>query len=110
MGISAAFRQATIAICIYISAYLLLTALAIRMNFIHLFDYNYYFLQFWIFYNLFFSGMLLWVMYRTMKEIRTRQVTNSKESSPSSLMVWELKTAGVYGLLLIALFLGIVYL
>jgi len=48
-------------------------------------------------------------MYRTMEHVRGSEVTNGTLSR-SSLTVWQLKTAGLYMLLLSGLFFGIMYL
>ena len=61
-GASPAFRQTTIIVGLYVFVYGTLTLIMARYNMLHLLDYNYYAVQFWIFWNLFFSGLILWQM------------------------------------------------
>ena len=108
-GITAAFKQATLAVGVYVAAYLALTGLAVHNGMLHLFNYNYFFLQFWMFYNLTFAGMLLWWMYRAMETVRGKQIADGTLSH-SSLMTWQMKTAGLYTVLLLGAFFGIMLL
>lgn len=108
-GVSTAFKQATTAVYIYTLTYVALAALAFRKGMIHLLNYNYYSVQFWIFYNIFFSLLLLWYMYTVMKEAHQRQVANAT-SSAKSFVKWQLAIGGGYALLLISVFLGIIFL
>ncbi len=109
LGVSLAFRQAVVVLYIYVLAYFSLIALAFRLGMIHLLNYNYYFLQFWIFYNSFFSLMLLWMMYRSMEETHERQMAEGQITAVS-LQIWQLKMLGIYTILLTAILLCIVYL
>jgi cellulose synthase/poly-beta-1,6-N-acetylglucosamine synthase-like glycosyltransferase len=64
-GISNAFRQATLAVGAYVAIYAGLIGVAQYKGFLHLSDYNYYSVQFWLIYNFIFSVALLWQMTRT---------------------------------------------
>ena len=108
-GISRAFRQATLALGVYVIVNAILVAIAVREGLLHLFNYNYYSVQLWLFYNLTLSGVLLWQMYRSMERVRELEVTNGTLPR-SSYTAWQLKTAGLYVFLLTGVFLGIVYL
>lgn len=70
VGVSPAFRQATIAVTLYMLVYGALVVEAIQGGLLHLFNYNYYSIQFWIFYNFILSGALLWQMVRTIVQAR----------------------------------------
>ncbi len=108
-GISSAFRQATFALGVYVVANAIFVAIALREGLIHIFNYNYYSAQLWLFYNLILSGIILWQMYRTMERVRESEVANGTLRR-SSFTTWQLKTAGLYVLLLTVVFFGIVYL
>jgi len=51
-GISSAFRQATVALGLYVVTNAILVGIALREGLLHLFNYNYYSVQTWLFYNL----------------------------------------------------------
>ena len=111
-GISSAFRQATLAVSIYILFYAALVELALRERLLHPLNYNYYSVQFWLFYNLILSGALLWQMYKTMEQVQAQHILNENSSSTSarpSLRRWQLKTAGVYIALAAGIFCFLVY-
>ena len=109
IGVSRAFTQTTIAVCVYVFIYSTLVALAIRMGMLHLLNYSYYSVQFWIFYNVFFTTILLWQMYKTMGEVKGQNIYNAA-ASQFALASWKLKTAGSYVATLGAVFLAVVYL
>ena len=109
VGVSAAFRQVTLAVSLYVLTYLALIALAIRTGMFHLFDYNYYSVQFWMFYNLGLSGALLWQLYRAMENAQMGYVS-SGTTAFASMKKWQLKTAGMYTLLVTGIFFAILYL
>lgn len=71
--ISSAFRQTTRLVAIYVTSYLLLIALAIYAGYLHPFDYNYWSIQFWIFWNLGLSSFLLWQLLRTSKNMKAKK-------------------------------------
>lgn len=106
---SPAFQQAAVLVSLYLFANILLLALAVKENLLHIFDYDYYSVQFWIFWNIIFSGLVLWGFYRQMESMI---VENNKHSSASSSTIafWQFKTAGVYLLLLIGTFFSIAFL
>ena len=104
LNISAAFRQTILAVEVYVLIYMGLLAFAIRKGVVHLFDYNYYPVEFWLFYNLAFSVMVLWHMYRTIESAQLQKITER-----FSLLAWRLKTAGAYITLLSGTFFGIIY-
>ena len=106
-SVSPAFKQTALAVYTYTFLYLLLLALGIRMGKIHLLNYNYFVIQFWIFYNLFFAGVLLWNLYGTMRDIYVNEI-GGNTASRRKMIKWHLKTVGIYVLLLILLFVGIV--
>jgi cellulose synthase (UDP-forming) len=107
-GVSIAFKQVTLAVYSYIFLYLVMVAIAFRMNFIHLLNYNYYSVQFWIIYNLSISSVVLWYFYQEMEGARSRQVM-SGELSREAFVTWRLKTLGLNVALLFIAFIGIVY-
>ncbi|HUO55813.1 MAG TPA: cellulose synthase catalytic subunit [Candidatus Paceibacterota bacterium] len=107
--VSKAFHQATWAISIYVFIYSMLLALAVRSQKVHVFSYNYYSVQFWLFFNLTISCFLLWEMYRTMERSYEERVAQNALSKTDFLR-WQLKTAGLYTVLLTAVFMGIVWL
>ncbi len=74
-SVSSAFNQTTVFIGIYIFFYILCVAVAVKLDGLHLFDYNYYSLQFWIFWNLFFSSLLLHKMLEVIYLAETKNVT-----------------------------------
>ena len=88
-GISRAFQQATLALGLYVGVNLILVAVALREGLLHLFNYNYYSVQLWLFYNLTLSGVLLWQMYRSME--RAREVRGN-ERHPRSLFIYGVAT------------------
>jgi len=108
-GVSAAFRQATLAVGAYVIAYVGLIAFAFRFGLIHLLDYDYYGVEFWLFYNVTLSSILLWVMYRTIEDIKQRQCADGALSR-SALTVWQLRTGCAYLGLLTSVFIGIILL
>ncbi len=57
---SAAFAQGTFLVATYLFIYSAGVALAVRMGYLHIFEYRYYSVQFWIFWNIFFSSVVLW--------------------------------------------------
>src|SRR5262249_37568286 len=77
IGVSAPFKQATTAVAIYLFFYISLIAYAVRTGRLHIFDYNYYSVQFWIFWNLTFSVLLLYTFYRTMERAYERGLDSS---------------------------------
>ncbi len=108
-GVSTAFRQTIIGVSLYFLANIFLIALVIRLKVLHLFNYNYFSVQFWIFYNTSLAGLVLWQMYQTM---RRAEVKLQQEKSPEKSLIaerWVLKTAGVYGLCASGIFLLIGY-
>lgn len=109
IGISSAFRHTIFAVCAYVFAYIVLIAYAVRSGVLHPLNYNYYSIQFWIFYNLILSCVLLWQMYKATLGIRTEQVKNGFLTS-AGLTTWQIKTAGLYVLLMAGVFFGIAYL
>ena len=64
-NISSAFRQTTFAVGCYVFLYVALIAVALYKDLLHPLNYNYYCIQFWIFYNLVLSFLLLWQMWST---------------------------------------------
>ena len=108
IGVSKPFKQVTLAVSIYVLVYLSLVALTIRTGIFHLFNYNYYTVQFWLLYNIVLSGTLLWHLYRTMERAQAQQITNGT-SARASLRAWQLKTAGIYIALSVGMFFFLVY-
>lgn len=99
---SHAFRQATRVVGIYVLVYLLLIALAVRTGTFHVINYNYYSIQFWMFYNLVLSGVLLWHLYRTMDQ------GQKIHASRMALAFWRVRTVGSYLMLTVGLFATII--
>ena len=107
--VSRAFKQTTLAVYIYTSLYLLFIVVGIHKNLIHFLDYNYFVVQFWIFYNLIFSCVLLWSLFVTMKNIHVGK--NSDDAVlKKELLKWQIKTAGYFAVLIILLIFGIIVL
>ncbi|MBI2610557.1 glycosyltransferase [Candidatus Kaiserbacteria bacterium] len=96
--ISRAFRQTMFVMATYLLVYVLFIALAVRTGTWHLFDYDYYSVQFWILYNFILSGFLLWYFYKTMDQMQRTQI------SSMALILWRAKTAGAYVVLTVGLF------
>lgn len=78
-GVSTAFNQTTVFIGVYTFFYIVFVAIAVRLDGLHLFDYNYYSIQFWIFWNLFFSFLLLYKMLEVIFQAEIR----SLETNPT---------------------------
>lgn len=78
-GVSSVFNQTTILVGIYIFIYLLFVAAALRMENLQFFNYDYYSIQFWILWNLFFSSLLLHKMLEVIFEAEIR----SMQKAPS---------------------------
>ncbi|OHB14495.1 MAG: hypothetical protein A2431_00005 [Candidatus Zambryskibacteria bacterium RIFOXYC1_FULL_39_10] len=93
--ISAAFRQTIKAVAVYVILYLSLIALSVRGQVVYLFDYDYYVIQFWMFWNIVLSAFLLWKMYRAIEEKQQKQMVNGKISR-AAFGAWQFKTAGLY--------------
>ncbi len=87
-SVSAAFKQTTHFISIYFFLYLSFILLGIRSGDIHLFDYRYWSVQFWVFWNLTLSGILFWQQLKTKKELE--QGKAEAESKSSELAISEL--------------------
>lgn len=107
--VSPAFRQVLTIVYLYIFAYIALIGLAARKGVLHLAILNYYSVQFWLFYNLLLSGMVLASMYRFMMQSYRQRNENGALSS-ARMTVWHLKTAGPASLLLIFTFCSILWL
>lgn len=90
-GVSLAFRQTVIGVSIYTFLYIVCIAFALRNKSFHVFNYNYYFVEFWIIYNLVLAGVILWHLYRTVERAYAKQITESL-----SLVKWRIKTLGSY--------------
>lgn len=63
--VSLAFLQTTRMVGLYVLVFALLTLLAVRTGDLRLLDYNFWSVQFWIFWNLVLSGTLLWQLCAT---------------------------------------------
>jgi hypothetical protein len=63
--VSEAFRQTTTVVTVYVALYCLLVLLGIWTGDIHLADYKYWSIQFWLFWNLLLSSVLLYRMLST---------------------------------------------
>ncbi len=98
--VSPAFKQTTIAVYLYTATYLFMVVLGIHLNKIHLLDYNFIVIQFWIFYNLFFSVVLLWNLHNTIKDIYANEIGIGTNTS-REMLKWQLKTTGIFVLLLL---------
>lgn len=99
VSISSAFKEAAIGIALYVFVCLMLVALALRWDLLHLFNYHYLPVQFWIFYNLAFCVVVLWQMYRTMEKKLA-----AVHGTSSTLLRWQLSTAGMFSAGTLALF------
>lgn len=106
--VSTTFKQATVAASIYVFVDFSLIALAVRTGMLHIFDFNYYSVQFWIFFNLVFSTILLWNLYAAMEQAQIQRIENGALTW-RDLTEWKLKTGVAYVVLLTAAFLCIVY-
>jgi cellulose synthase/poly-beta-1,6-N-acetylglucosamine synthase-like glycosyltransferase len=69
-SVSPAFRQTTRAVTAYVMLYLLLVLVALRTGDLHLFDYRYWSVQFWIFWNLLLSTILFVQFQKTIRSMR----------------------------------------
>jgi len=103
---SAAFRQTTMIVAIYVVLYTALATLSFRVGALHLLTFRYYSIQFWIIWNMAFSVTLLWCFYQTMRNMRKQQVSSGVISKPIYVF-WQLRTAGFYLVLLSAIVFGI---
>ena len=72
-SISPAFRQVSRTVSVYVALYFLLTILALRTGDLHLFDHRYLSIQFWIFWNLVLSFLLLWQLRKTIFQMRRQE-------------------------------------
>ena len=68
-AVSPAFRQTTRLVGLYVVTYASLTILAVWTGDLHLSVYRYWSLQFWIFWNLTLSVVLLWQLNKTMRHM-----------------------------------------
>ncbi len=68
--VSPAFRQTMYAVGLYVVVYALLSGLAALAGLIHLFEFSYYSVQFWLFYNLTLSIILFTKMYKFCRAAR----------------------------------------
>ena len=107
-GASLAYRQTVVAVCVYVLAYALLVAYGARTGMIHVFNYHYLSIQFWLFYNLILPWVLLWQMYRTMEQMQKSRVADGAITR-GSLMAWQFKTAGAYITIATGVFLLVVF-
>lgn len=64
-SVSPAYRQTMVVVSTLLTIYFLLLLLGFRTGDIHLLDYRYWSVQFWIFWNVGLSGLLLYQMLRT---------------------------------------------
>lgn len=71
--VSPAFSQTIVIVSLYVCLNLFFVLLGLRTGDIHLFDYRYWSVQFWIFYNLILSLSLIWALLATAKEIRAKK-------------------------------------
>ncbi len=108
-NVSSAFKQTTFIVYTYTSIYLLMVAVGIHMNKIHLLNYNYFVIQFWIFYNVFFSFVLLWNLFTTMRDMHVDNI-DDEVLSREALFKWQIKISVYYGVLLFLLIVGIIVL
>jgi hypothetical protein len=105
---SSAFAQGTFLVAMYLFLYSAGVALAVRMGYLHVLSYRYYSVQFWIFWNIFFSSIVLWQLYGTMVVARGQQMSNGTLTR-NSFRIWQLKTVGVYVALAVVMFSFLVY-
>lgn len=108
-GVSAAFRQAIIGVSLYVLVNICLIALAVRYKVFHPLDYNYFSVQFWIFYNTGLATLVLWQMYQTMSKAQLNLLKAKTTNQSVTNNLWQLKTGGAYTFLVVGLFLGISY-
>jgi hypothetical protein len=106
--VSSAYRQTVVGLSVCIFSYITLIAVVIRNRDFHFLDYNYAMTEFWIFYNLAASAILLWLVYRKIVSAR-KNLSEIDGSSKSSVRNWQLKTAGTYTAISMAVFFGIIY-
>jgi cellulose synthase (UDP-forming) len=71
-SISPAFLQTITLVSTYVCMYLLFVLIGLRTGDIHLFNYRYWSIQFWIFYNFLLSIIILRKLLSTAKQIATR--------------------------------------
>jgi peptidoglycan hydrolase-like protein with peptidoglycan-binding domain len=83
-------------------------AFAARKGMLHLFDYNYYTVEFWLFYNLLFASFLLWQMYKTIEDACVNKIAKNAIGY-FSLSRWRIKTASTYSTFVIGIFFTIIY-
>ncbi len=107
-GVSASFKQAVYASGIYVFVYVTLLAFTVRTEMLHLFNYHYWSIQFWVFYNLVLSVLLLWNLYMTMEDVWKLQVQNGALAQ-RAFVFKQLKTIGLYSLALFLTVIGIIY-
>jgi cellulose synthase (UDP-forming) len=106
-GVSGIFKQVTLMLAAYLFFYISFVGLAFRFGLFHIHNPGFYTLEFWIAWNIIFSGTLLWQLYKTIERAHAEHLLNS--SSSSSIRMWQLKTAGVYIVLAVGMFLFLVY-
>ena len=104
---SRAYVQATLTVAAYLLLNLDLVALASRLHLIHIFNYNYYSVQFWIFWDIAFTSVLLFQMFKIMKRMQQERIVVGEGGH--SLKAWELQTAGMFLLVLLGSFFVILY-
>ena len=72
--VSSAFNQTMIIVGLYTSIYGFLLLFAAFIGYLHVFNLNYYSIQFWLFYNMILSTFLFWQMF---KFYRSTKLTTS---------------------------------
>jgi hypothetical protein len=107
-GVSAAYRQTVAGVGACVIVYLACIALAIKIGVFRLLNFNFYNIEFWIFFNLAFTALLLWLLYLKMVQAQEILIEDGKLTK-TSLIIWKMKTAGVYTFLAIGIFVAILY-
>ena len=103
-GITSAYRQLVLFNAAYFLVYMVFIGMALSKGYLNVFNVNAYSILFLIFYNIIANAFLLYHLYLVLDDSMQTQLV-SGQIGPSSLLLWRLKTAGVYSAIIFGIFL-----
>lgn len=104
MEVSKAYQQLVLFNAIYFFIYMALLGVALNRGLLNLFNVNAYSVFFLIFYNIAANAFLLFHLYSVLDHSRQRQLATGTIGLPA-LVLWRVRTAGVYIALVASIFL-----
>jgi len=96
--ISSAFKQTTFMVYLFLLIYLTMLFLALDWDLVHVGDFKYYSVQFWIFWNLLLISLILIYLYGTMYVMKKNSFLENIISR-KEFLTWFLKTGAFFYLL-----------